>query len=883
MGIDHSEHQPWRFSRRRLLQGGVAVSAGILTAEFGAPQITRAWAVGTESIQVGAAAVVITPSSSLIDSNQIALAGFANRFGGPYATGVGDDIWARAVVIQDPVGFRLLILVLDVTTISAPLAAAIRSQIAIHGFGASNSVITAIHTHSAPVTVGYPVWDPPYQQPNATYVDFLQSQAVAAVTEAVSALQPANLFFSRTSANLGYERYYYDTFKLSDAWYNRDVDVIRAVASSGGATLATILTYGCHPLANADYSMITPDFPDTARKTIESELGGVAVYLQGFAGSVNPLRGQTPEQIGTQLASAVLASVQSPQLQLSGTFTSNTLDLTLPLEALPTDSQLLAATERANQDPSDFRHRDIGNWSSYVGSEISDGTAPTTITQKLTLNRLGTGSSAWRFVACGHEVVSEHALLLQQALPTAQLTLVGYSEDVAAYLGTQEMLAAGSASSFPLGKNLGDYEGGESFMWYGWPSRLVQNADEAFFTGASSLDVVSGSVTGTPNAQVIPAGRHLGLRSVYARGGDGNLYTTQQSHVGGGWSALRMIGGEAPAGGLTGTPSLMAAPGPTTHQHTWSAFARCGDGNLYATWQPQVGGSWNPWAMIGGEAPAHGITGTPAATVNPPGSPHQGMGAVYARATDGNLYRTRQSQVGGDWNPWAMLGGPAYFGVTESPCLVVNPKGSMHQFTWAAYARGGDGNLYTTRQLRAGGNWTEWAMIGGAAPLGGIAGSPTLAASPADTGQLYAWAAYARGADGNLYSTWQSAQGGLWNPWEMIGGKAPLGGILGLPVATCNPKGSPVAGTNAAYAVVTDGNLYTTWQSNPGGAWNSWTMAGGPAPAGGITGSPSLTMAPSGSANQYTWSAFARCGDGHLYATWQVRAGGGWHPWTQVA
>lgn len=58
--------------------------------------------------------------------------------------------------------------------------------------------------------------------------------------------------------------------------------------------LATIVHYACHPTTMAwQCQHVTPDYPGVVRLTVERELGGMCLFLQGAAGNLTPRRGFT--------------------------------------------------------------------------------------------------------------------------------------------------------------------------------------------------------------------------------------------------------------------------------------------------------------------------------------------------------------------------------------------------------------------------------------------------------------------------------------------------------------------------------------------------------------------------------------------------------------
>jgi len=58
--------------------------------------------------------------------------------------------------------------------------------------------------------------------------------------------------------------------------------------------LATIVHYACHPTTMAwQCRYFTPDYPGVTRQTVEREVGGLCLFLQGATGDVTPRRGFT--------------------------------------------------------------------------------------------------------------------------------------------------------------------------------------------------------------------------------------------------------------------------------------------------------------------------------------------------------------------------------------------------------------------------------------------------------------------------------------------------------------------------------------------------------------------------------------------------------------
>ncbi len=82
-----------------------------------------------------------------------------------------------------------------------------------------------------------------------------------------------------------------------------------------GKPIATVFRYSCHPVTmGARSAVVSSDFPGAAREVIERSLGGLALFLQGTAGNINPRVGigfeidcrDTKNRVGLELGGEVL-------------------------------------------------------------------------------------------------------------------------------------------------------------------------------------------------------------------------------------------------------------------------------------------------------------------------------------------------------------------------------------------------------------------------------------------------------------------------------------------------------------------------------------------------------------------------------------------------
>jgi neutral ceramidase len=169
------------------------------------------------------------------------------------------------------------------------------------GIPAEAIFLTATHTHSGPADLT--------QNADADFIRFLAGRMVHAIETAVRTARPATIRIS--------------TAELSGVSMNRRdpggpvetrVRSIIAESTADRQTIAVLMNYACHPtVLEADSLAISPDFPGAAVSFVENATGGMAGYLQGCAGAINPVWIDHTEgevmRIGSILGSVVVRQV----------------------------------------------------------------------------------------------------------------------------------------------------------------------------------------------------------------------------------------------------------------------------------------------------------------------------------------------------------------------------------------------------------------------------------------------------------------------------------------------------------------------------------------------------------------------------------------------
>lgn len=223
-------------------------------------------------------------------------------------------------------------------------------------------------------------------------------------------------------------------------------------------------------------------------------------------------------------------------------------------------------------------------------------------------------------------------------------------------------------------------------------------------------------------------------------------------------------------------------------------------------------------------------------------------GTVDLDEFDGTL-ADLQAYAAGDTNG-AGAGGtglPSLGGnVTSDPAVASNADGRLEVF-----GVGADGALWTTFQTTPNGSWSDWYSLAGA-----VTGTPAVTQN--QDGRLEA---FAIGADRAVWHTWQTAPSGSFGGWASLEGS-----VQGDPVVA--PEAD---GRLDVFATGADGAIWHVWQTAPSSGWSDWASLAAP-PAGGLT-DPRVVLQADGQI-----AAFARgSSDGAVYES--KESSGGWTPW----
>ena len=250
------------------------------------------------ALRAGAAAVEIAAPAD------VPLAGYGARGPGNRAEGVLEPVSARALVLADPDGTRLGVVVVDALLVTPDLRRAVAAGAADLELDAL--VVAATHTHAGPgaykddrvAELAILGWYRPESR------EALIEAALSALRRAADHMRPAGLAAGRAQAqDLARNR------RHEGGPQDPLVPVLR-VDGADGAPVATLFALAAHPTVLSPANLrLSPDYPGAARRRVEARRGGVALFLAGPLGDQKPHfpgEPEWPEDIGRQVETARL-------------------------------------------------------------------------------------------------------------------------------------------------------------------------------------------------------------------------------------------------------------------------------------------------------------------------------------------------------------------------------------------------------------------------------------------------------------------------------------------------------------------------------------------------------------------------------------------------
>ncbi len=248
----------------------------------------------TAQLRAAAVAVEITPPAGSL------LYGYGAR-GTNRSRGVHDPLYARALVL-DAGGETAALVTLDLGSIRKENTLPIRQMVQeVAGF--DHVLLNASHTHSAPL------FETDFPDAEGPWVRELEQKIADVILEAHALLRPARAAVGWGRASEGHNRRrVLPDGSVEMLWQNRermptapldDSVGVLAVDGRDGEPIATVVNFAVHPvILGPGNLLVSADFPGAMAALVAERGGGVAMFLQGAAGDINPFWDKTAPEEG---------------------------------------------------------------------------------------------------------------------------------------------------------------------------------------------------------------------------------------------------------------------------------------------------------------------------------------------------------------------------------------------------------------------------------------------------------------------------------------------------------------------------------------------------------------------------------------------------------
>ncbi len=428
-------------------------------------------------LKAGLARAVITPEQPTW------LSGYAAR--SKPSEGKLHDLHAKALALEDERGYRVVIVTTDLLGFSKevadPIVAAARKQ---YGLRREQLLLTSSHTHTAPIVrsnlIGAYDLDAEQAARVTAYAKLLHERIVAVIGAAIRDLAPANISLVHGTGSFAINRRELTpqgTIKIGlnpQGVVDHDVPTL-VIESPDGKLRGVFFAYACHNTTLTDKILaVSGDYAGFAQAAFEAtNPNTTAMFAMGCGADINPNPRGTVElgqQHGASLAAAVDKALSGERLKITGRFKTAYATIPLAYARLPTRDELNALRADKNV----FKQRLATRWLARLDRE---GKLPVSYPYPIHALQLG---AEFTLIALGGEVVTDYALRLKKELGSRGLMVLGYANEVMAYIPSARMYQEGG------------YEVVDSMIYYDHPTTWKAALEDQIIGKAKAMAVLVG-------------------------------------------------------------------------------------------------------------------------------------------------------------------------------------------------------------------------------------------------------------------------------------------------------------------------------------------------------------------------------------------------------
>jgi len=352
------------------------------------------------------------------------MAGYAGRK--KPAEGKVQDLFAKALALQDEQGNKLVVVTLDLIGVPQLLRQAVAQRTEKEfGLPSAHLVMNASHTHSGPSLRTTPLTDADKDNLKAKdlweYTQKLQNDLVGLIGKALKEMQPARLTWNKARCGFAMNRRRDYTLPPDhpnankapnpDGPVDHEVPALR-IEAPDGTLRATLFGYACHNTSLGFYNWCG-DYAGFAQEYLQEHRPGfTALFLMGCGADQNPY----PRR------SDVVPGVTDLELSMQhGRSLSNAVEMALVVNPRPVNGPIRAAYEEIKL--------------SYAKAGRADHDYPVQVI------KLGNDLT---FITLGSEVVVDYSLRFKREFAgAAGVWVAGYSNDYTGYVPSLRVLKEG--------------------------------------------------------------------------------------------------------------------------------------------------------------------------------------------------------------------------------------------------------------------------------------------------------------------------------------------------------------------------------------------------------------------------------------------------------
>lgn len=397
------------------------------------------------------------------------------------AEGTAQDLWTKALAVQDPSGQRGVLITMDLCDVTRVISDHVATELMKRYQLPRSAIMTNVsHTHCAPWIeggiAGLRIFPPEGVAKAAAFRRDLEAKMIRAASAALDSLAPATISWGEDAAQFGFNRRENPEVQVPalraggklKGPFDPRVPVL-ALHGPDGTLRGLLVSYACHN-TTLDFYQWHGDYAGSAQVELERRHPGATVlFAIGCGADINPAprRGlANVEQHGRELADAADRALAKPMKRIEGKFASAFEDITLTFARKPTEEELRIAREK--DQPNKEMHQ---AWAAAITEQLrTKGDKILEYSYPIQAWRIGTLSWA----ALGGEVVIDYSNRLRSEIGS-DLWVLGYSTDVMAYIPSERVLKEGR------------YEGETSMIPHAKPSKWSAGLEDKIVTKTREL------------------------------------------------------------------------------------------------------------------------------------------------------------------------------------------------------------------------------------------------------------------------------------------------------------------------------------------------------------------------------------------------------------